>query len=305
MRAYFLTGFPWYYLAHSQYRSLYVIQIADFAGSLGISFLIAFVNAWLVDLVTLPLLRRRAGSPGGTSLTSGHLARLWSITILVGATLGYGSFRLTTAQFREGPRVALLQSNHKQGHKFQRDPDEVRTGFLQLIERAASREPRPDLIVWPETAYPFGYIMADEAVAPEVLETPGLSRSPPGPRSRSTPGSASGRPSRTTSMPCPRRFASRCWSVRGSTTTRKTGSSRTTRRSSSSRRSRPFAIYHKMHLVPFGEFIPYIEALPWLAALTPYRDKIPNLNFGRERRYCRWAAIGSPPRSASRIPSPR
>src|SRR5262249_8064201 len=45
-----------------------------------------------------------------------------------------------------------------------------------------------------------------------------------------------------------------------------------------------FELYHKMHLVPFGEFIPLIKALPWLAALTPYRDKIPNLDFGREPR---------------------
>ena len=54
LRAYFLTGFPWYYLAHSQYRYLYVIQIADITGSLGISLLIAMVNAWLVELVTTP-----------------------------------------------------------------------------------------------------------------------------------------------------------------------------------------------------------------------------------------------------------
>ncbi len=173
MRAYFLTGFPWYYLAHSQYRYLYVIQIADFAGSLGVSLLIAVVNAWLVELVTLPLLRPRAGGQGGTSLTPAHLVRLWSITILVGATLGYGSFRITTAQFREGPRLALLQSNLKQGHKFQRDRDEVRTGFIRLIRQAMSRDPRPDLIVWPETAYPFGFIMVDEAIAPAELEAPG------------------------------------------------------------------------------------------------------------------------------------
>ena len=57
LRAYFLSGFPWYYLAHSQFRHLYLIQIADLTGSLGISFLIAVFNALVVDLLSLPLLQ--------------------------------------------------------------------------------------------------------------------------------------------------------------------------------------------------------------------------------------------------------
>ena len=82
LRAYFLTGFPWYYLAHSQYRYLYVIQISDITGSLGVSLLIAMVNAWLVELVTIPLLRSAPGRP--PRLTRGQSARLWAMTILVG-----------------------------------------------------------------------------------------------------------------------------------------------------------------------------------------------------------------------------
>ena len=38
-----------------------------------------------------------------------------------------------------------------------------------------------------------------------------------------------------------------------------------------------------MHLVPFGEYFPLIESLPWLKALTPYRgEKVQSLSFGRK-----------------------
>ncbi len=84
-RAYFLLGgFPWYYLAHSQFRRLYLIQIADFASSLGVSLLIAIVNALLVDLLTLPLFRSSSRDPGCTPRQN---VRLCFVTILLGTTL--------------------------------------------------------------------------------------------------------------------------------------------------------------------------------------------------------------------------
>ena len=100
VRAFFLTGFPWYYLGHSQYRFLTLIQIADMTSALGISFLIVVVNAWFLDLISLPLLRP---SRQGPRLTQRQSVRLWVVTFLVGGTLIYGAYRLSTAQFRTGP----------------------------------------------------------------------------------------------------------------------------------------------------------------------------------------------------------
>ena len=44
LRSYVLTGFPWYYLAHTQHDYLSVIQISDLGGAYAVSFLVAAVN---------------------------------------------------------------------------------------------------------------------------------------------------------------------------------------------------------------------------------------------------------------------
>jgi apolipoprotein N-acyltransferase len=280
LRAYFLTGFPWYYLAHSQYRFIHVIQIADVTGSLGVSLLIAMVNAWLVELVTIPLLR--PDDSGRSRLTLGQSARLWAVTILVGTTLCYGAYRLSTARFRPGPRVALLQSNLVQGKK-NRDRDKILAGFRAMVRRAASSEPRPDLIVWPETAYPFSFVMVAPGLDPATFDS----------QVRAIPSAEPIRPSEwrrmqrdvlenlhemTALVGVPMLVGCPVWAhapdgLRQYNTAVLFQPSRT-----------EYQSYHKMHLVPFGEFIPMIDILPWLAHLTPYRDRIPSLSFGQEPR---------------------
>ncbi len=51
LRGYLLTGFSWYYLAHTQYRWIELIQISDVVGAYGVSFLIALVSGCAAELL--------------------------------------------------------------------------------------------------------------------------------------------------------------------------------------------------------------------------------------------------------------
>ena len=56
--------------------------------------------------------------------------------LLVGG-LAYGAFRLSTAQFRTGPRLALLQTNFEQRYKMGADPLLILEKIQHLIQRAS------------------------------------------------------------------------------------------------------------------------------------------------------------------------
>jgi apolipoprotein N-acyltransferase len=276
LRAYFLTGFPWYYLAHSQFRYLNVIQIADFAGSLGVSLLIAVFNAWVVDLATLPLLRP---TKKGARLAPRQAIRLWLVTIFLGTTLCYGAFRRSSAQFHDGPKLALLQSNLEQRRKFRSEPGEILERFQRLIERALSHRERPDLIVWPETAYPYGFITISGTLEPATLEAQVRSIAANLPVQdwlKKRADVAEHLHKWTDHLGVPMLVGTPLYDHEASQLNKYNSALLF------EPGLRTIHAYHKMHLVPFGEFIPFIQTVPWLALLTPYRDKIPNLSFGRE-----------------------
>ncbi len=283
-RAYFLSGFPWYYIAHSQFRHLYLIQIADFASSLGISLLIAIVNAMFVDLATLPLFGR---SRQGVRLSRRQYARLCFVTCLLGTTLCYGAIRVSTAQFADGPRLALLQSNIEQKHKNSGNSDAIMAEFTELVDRAVARTQLPDLIVWPETAYPHGYITVDPKLSQAALEEQLHTFAP----------KWSGAQWLTRMQEIAQ--ALHTWTDRARVPMLigiirydhripenpadplDNGLRRFNAAILFEPNRQALGFYHKMHLVPFGEYFPLIETLPWLKALTPFRDEKPqSLNFG-------------------------
>lgn len=143
LRAWLLTGFPWQDIAYSQYRFPLIIQAADLAGHHGISFIIILVNALLALLVARQWRRR-------------EYPLLLLPALLPVAMIAYGTFRL--AQFEQTAfpsiMVSVVQSNIAQEDKWDYGHQAATVDrYLELSEQAAIS--RPELIIWPETALPF------------------------------------------------------------------------------------------------------------------------------------------------------
>ena len=279
LRAYFLTGFPWYYLAHSQHSVLPVIQISDVTGSLGVSVLIALVNAWFVDLLTLPLFRTTSLGP---RLTLPQKVRLVCLSVMLATTVIYGAFRIGTASFRDGPRVALLQSSLIQGLKESKEAEELLAVYIRLIERAVKSDPQPDLIVWPETSYPYGVVSIASGLDLKVLDRQ-LRES----RIKLT---ATDRESQRRLILDQLHGITKQYGIPmlvGSLYLdhQPTGFSKYNAAILFEPGKEAIQVFRKWHLVPFGEYVPLIEAFPWLTVLTPYSNGyVPSLSFGRESK---------------------
>lgn len=149
LRAQLFTGFPWGFLAYTQYRNIPLIQMAAWTGMYGVSFLVVLTN---VALGLLILHRRAWTTAAGVGLVG--LGAL-------GAALGLPRLAHRPS---EGPalRVAIVQGNIPQDVKWS-PAWRLRTSetYGRLTLEAARTAPA--LIVWPETALPF-ILSRDEGV---------------------------------------------------------------------------------------------------------------------------------------------
>ncbi|MDA8078205.1 MAG: apolipoprotein N-acyltransferase [Nitrospiraceae bacterium] len=150
VRSYAFTGFPWASLGYTQYRFLPIIQVADITGVYGISFLVIALNSAIVDVFILRK-RTREMPLFPVSYTMAGVAVVASVLLL---SLVYGSLRL--GQGRPGVQVkaSVIQGNIEQDKKWEPAfQKEVLKTYFDLSREAALQTPR--LIVWPETSVPF------------------------------------------------------------------------------------------------------------------------------------------------------
>lgn len=146
-------AFPWLLIGHSQYQFLTLIQISDLVGAYGVSFLVVMVSGWITDLLIQPILIWR--SDQATRLPLGTLTTL---TLVLGALI-YGSAQSSRRYFVPGPKISIVQHDFPLYVDLEQaartSQDSILQGYLELTRQAA--ETRPDLILLPEAAM-YGFI---------------------------------------------------------------------------------------------------------------------------------------------------
>lgn len=157
LRSYLLTGFGWALLGYSQYRVTLCLQIASLTGVWGVSYLVMTVNVCLYALL------RHAfyGVPAGRGRVV-FPARSFSVALL--AICGACTYGVISGHKPEPETsyatIALIQPNIPQELKWDpRARSYIFRTYARLTEDAARHQ--PDLIVWPEAAFP-GIIGEDQ-----------------------------------------------------------------------------------------------------------------------------------------------
>ncbi|MCX5668262.1 MAG: apolipoprotein N-acyltransferase [Candidatus Omnitrophica bacterium] len=143
-RSYVFTGFGWALLGYSQSYNLPIIQIADVTGTYGVSFLIVMFNG--AAFFAIKNLRNKKGSFIPIAMTA----------VLMIAVLGYGLLRLNNVFTGEKIKVSVVQGNIPQDQKWdERFTARILEKYTALTVSSAAE--KPDLIIWPETSVP-GFI---------------------------------------------------------------------------------------------------------------------------------------------------
>ncbi len=273
---YHMIGFGWYFLGYTQHAFLPLIQIADFGGVYAVSFVVAACNGALAEVIspTPPAPLPKGKGESDASLRSANeesaprassAARRFSpfplgrgaggvgfaLALLV-ASCAYGAFRLAHEPFADGPTVAALQGSVSQTVKMNRG-GELREQYGRAHALAVGT--KPDLVVWPETCFWVDWYELAPGVPPESAPD----------ELRERIESAADRFAKPLGANVLFGLSGHEWD---GTKLWKYNSALLVRP-----QSKDPVRYDKMHLVPFGEYVPLGEIFPFLQVFTPYKNE--------------------------------
>lgn len=164
LRTYALTGFPWILLGYTQYRNSALLPIASVAGVYGLSFIVVLINIALAQLAGgAPNRLHTIGLTGAVALMlvwSPRLLSPASTTLSAGPSMSEGSEQRLS--------VAVVQGNIDQAVKWDQAMQAATIEQYRRLSLEAAKE-APTLIVWPETAVPF-FFRYEPALMGRVLD---------------------------------------------------------------------------------------------------------------------------------------
>lgn len=224
-------GFPWPMLAYSQGNYLEFFQWVDLFGVSGLNCMLILVNGLLAEIFSPTHKERRKDLLLNRSLI---LVLLVSVSVLLSI---YRSNRIDEWEVGTGgATVALLQGNVSQDLKW--NPNLARA-HIRLYSRLSEQSlaSGADLVIWPETSYPYSFILNDLPsrwlIEKDSLRIPALV------------GAVSQNELGLVDEPI---IYNSAFLMNG--------------------QSRVLDVYHKQHLVPFGEYIPMKEWLTFAKRFT-------------------------------------
>ncbi len=294
-RGHLLTGMSMACLGHTQYRWIELIQVSDLAGAYAVSFVVMFVAASLARMLpgTGPFFGRKAcladKAPAENMDLSPSGARFWPscrrslngpsddlprwtfrpllpAAMLLAAVWFYGHFRIEMNEPAPGPKIALIQGSIDVEMRYDESlRPRVFDEYYNLSREAAVKNPGLDLIVWPETMFLDSLWTFDaDAVRPPWIEGTDaefheqIQEIAKQDRENT---SLMARMARSLGAPL----------LLGVDTNhcRAKGVESLNSAEYVARDGRLLARYDKMHLVMFGEYVPFAKEFPWLQGLTP------------------------------------
>ena len=233
-RRHVITGFPWVPLGNSQIDVAPIAQAASLVGVDGLSGIVALGSVAIAWLIVGPAGRAR-------------VVPVAVVALVVAALAGWGARRVAAGELVTAGtvvRVGLVQGNVAQGQKWDGAfADLIYRRYLAMSRQAVQRG--STLVVWPESATPFLFEEDAAAEGIRLLARETGARLFIGSDQIERPRPAGPSPAPPTPGPLrkPKYFNS-------AFLIQPTGS--------------VGGVYRKMHLVPFGEYVP-LENLLWFA----------------------------------------
>ncbi len=238
---------PFPVLGHSQYQHLQIIQAAAITGGYGISFLIVMVNAAIAGAALM--LVSKAKPPEYLNCQSPSKRSVWLlfciVFILLGVTFVYGKTVLSRPAGGKKIRISVIQGNIDKEMKrdTRKYAGDIMRRYTQLTHAALKEN--PDLVVWPEAATP-GLVLKNLSLQQELVslikkaDRHFLIGSSEYPKFSDEPFDKN-------------KFGNTALFFSPS--------------------GRLLGQHLKMFLIPFGEYIPYEDTIPWPEFIVPKENR--------------------------------